>query len=723
MRLPLAARRLPVLAAAVATLATVLVSAAPPASAGPDVRRLAGPDRFSTAVAISRASHPTGAPVALLTTGATFPDALAGGPAAAKLRGPVLLVGKESVPPVVLEELRRLRPQRVLLLGGTGAVSDTPVAQLEQEGLDVERLAGAGRYDTAALVSQQAFDPGAGVVYVATGLDYPDALAGAAAASRVGAPVLLVGRDDVPPATAAELARLQPERIVVLGGAGAVSARVEADLASYAPAVARIAGPDRFATAAAVARATPGTPRGIYLATGQGFADALAGGPAAGAAQAPVLLVRPGCIPGPVHVEMERTGYPPVTLLGGPAALGLGVAELRPCFRFPDGELAPGVTLSTISDPRGPWSGKVVSVAPSAVWRLDTVLAQDALPGLETTSSIARRTGALVAINGDFALAGGRPAHAFAKDGRLLQTPQLLGRNVAVESRSGAPHLGFASVDVAFEVASSATRAPVAKVNSGPSGSDALAVTTREGGVLAPEPANSCAARLQPAGAPFVDGAGRAAQTYAVGEVRCDGTSPSGAGDLVSAPRGGRWAPLVQGLVAGESVRVAWSLGWRDVLDAIGGNPTLMEGGRVVEGNVSGTDAFSARNPRTAVGYRPDGTVLLVTVDGRGADGSVGMTLRELAQLFVRLGASDALNLDGGGSTTMVIGREVQNSPSDGPERAVSSALVLKAGSRPSGSLSTMATRTAPVVEHPDAEARLLSDPGSTGGLQEHLSG
>ena len=381
-----------------------------------------------------------------------------------------------------------------------------------------------------------------------------------------------------------------------------------------------------------------------------------------------------------------------------------------------------GVTLRTISDPRGPWSGKVVSVGPSAVWRLDTVLAQDALPGLETTSSIARRTGALVAVNGDFALAGGRPAHAFAKEGRLLQTPQLLGRNVAVEARSGAPHLGFPTVDVDLHLPERGTTAPITRVNSGAAGSEALALTTREGGSAAPEPASSCAARVQPSGTATLDATGRAVVPYDVVDVRCDGTSPPGAGDLISASRGGRWAPLVQSLLVGEPVRVSWSVGWRDVLDTIGGNPTLLEGGRVVEGNVSGTDGFSARNPRTAVGYRPDGTVLLVTVDGRGADGSVGMSLRELAQLFVRLGASDALNLDGGGSTTMVIGREVQNSPSDGPERPVSSALVLRAGSRPSGSFSTTATRSGPVVRHPDAEARQLSDPGSTGGLQDHLA-
>jgi hypothetical protein len=126
------------------------------------------------------------------------------------------------------------------------------------------------------------------------------------------------------------------------------------------------------------------------------------------------------------------------------------------------------------------------------------------------------------------------------------------------------------------------------------------------------------------------------------------------------------------------------------------------------------------------VGHRADGTVLLVTVSGRGADGSVGMTLRELAGLFVRLGASDALNLDGGGSTTMVIGGELQNVPSDGLERAVSSALVLSGGAPPAGAqatepvepvepLSTPVPMTRP--EQRAVQDAQLADPGSTGGL------
>jgi putative cell wall-binding protein len=725
--------RLLALLAGLAVLgALLLLAVATPATAGPEVRRLGGDDRYTTAVAISRASHPRGAAVAVVTTGASFPDALAGGPAAAALGGPVLLVGRDRVPPVVLDELRRLQPTRVLLLGGTSALSDEVQAELVRAGLDVERLAGDSRYETAARVSQRAFPSLEPLVYVATGADYPDALAGAAAAGRAGAPVLLVAPDRLPAATADELTRLQPQEVVVLGGPGAVSTRVEQQLAAYAPTVRRIAGEDRYATAAAIARATPGRPDAVLLATGRGFADALAGGPAAAAANAPVLLVPGTCIPGPVHVEMKRHDYPPVTLLGGATVLTPEVARLRPCFQVPDGELTPGVTLTSIRDPRGPWSIKLVEVAPSGIWRLDPMLAQDALPGLETVGSMARRTDAVVAVNGDFtdvaAGAGGRPLHAYAQNGRLLQAApslELLGANFAVESREGVPRLGAPTVDVGFH--SPGSRVAVTRINRGASDSGSIALTTPEAGPVAPVPGDSCALRLRTRGGPELLGSGRVTQGYEILDSGCSSAPMTGAGDVVTTPLGGRWDPLFRSLTPGQVVSVSWTPGWPDVLDILGGHPRLLEEGAVRTDDVSGTDAFSQRNPRTAIGYRPDGTVLLVTVDGRGADGSVGMSLRELASLFVRLGASDALNLDGGGSTTMVIGGEVQNSPSDGPERPVSSALLIRSGSAPAGGMSTQSRSEPapppaplPAQEQARAEQAHRSDPGSAAGLLEH---
>jgi hypothetical protein len=143
-----------------------------------------------------------------------------------------------------------------------------------------------------------------------------------------------------------------------------------------------------------------------------------------------------------------------------------------------------------------------------------------------------------------------------------------------------------------------------------------------------------------------------------------------------------RWAALRPGAV-GE-----FALGLFPVQprEAVGGHPVLLRRGAVTaDVDTAGTEAFRGVNPRTAVGVAADGALLFVTVDGRQPGHSEGTTLRETAELLRALGAVEALNLDGGGSTTMVVrgpgGRlRVMNRPSDATgERPVANALALRA--------------------------------------------
>jgi len=188
------------------------------------VTRLAGSDRYATAAAISAATFPSsGVPVAYVATGLNYPDALAGSVAAARAGGPLLLVTRDTVPAATATELARLKPARIVILGSTGVVGSTVESKLRTYAPSVTRLAGSDRYATAAAISAATFpSSGVPVAYVATGLNYPDALAGSVAAARAGGPLLLVTRDTVPAATATELARLKPARIVILGSTGVV---------------------------------------------------------------------------------------------------------------------------------------------------------------------------------------------------------------------------------------------------------------------------------------------------------------------------------------------------------------------------------------------------------------------------------------------------------------------------------------------------------------------
>ena len=182
----------------------------------------------------------------------------------------------------------------------------------------------------------------------------------------------------------------------------------------------------------------------------------------------------------------------------------------------------------------------------------------------------------------------------------------------------------------------------------------------------------------------------------------------------------------------GSKVVFGWSLGWPDVFDTVGGNPTLIENGRVQKQSIKGNSSFVAgRHPRTAVAYNSrTHRLFFVTVDGRQPNYSRGMTLAGLTYfLRRRLGATDALNVDGGGSTTMVVNGKLKGRPSDGSERWVSSAIVVLPGNDPGEQLGTGMSSEQSFAATPPTELQsiespldeMIQDPASVGGLADWL--
>ena len=192
---------------------------------------------------------------------------------------------------------------------------------------DVYRLSGSDRFATSAQISSRTFPSGAHTVYIASGLDFPDALSAAALAGAADAPLLLVSRSSVPSAILRELRRLDPDRIVVAGGSGVVTSSVISTLRGVAPRVDRVAGANRYDTSRRLALDSYGGAGApvVYLATGSGYADALAAGPAAASVDAPVVLrdsraaAPPGHGPGRDRRRYGRrlVGHPAVALRGG----------------------------------------------------------------------------------------------------------------------------------------------------------------------------------------------------------------------------------------------------------------------------------------------------------------------------------------------------------------------------------------------------------------------
>lgn len=300
--------------------------------------RVAGTDRYSTSVSASIRAFPDpeSVDVVVLATGDSWPDALGGSGLAGAVRGPLLLTGGSLLPDSVRDEILRLEPARVLVIGGDAAVSESVIRQVREAGVGaVERIAGGDRYETAALVAVRAvreveaaggtFD---GTAYVTTGEQFPDALAISPVAAFRRRPVLLVRSDALPQVTWAALAELGVEHAHIVGGETAVGAVVNAAVAESSVTVERIAGIDRYATALAVVEHA--TAEGLSLsqpgvATGAAFPDALAAGPALGLSATPnVLLLSPPSGLSPelyTLLSINSAEIDTVYFYGGPAAL------------------------------------------------------------------------------------------------------------------------------------------------------------------------------------------------------------------------------------------------------------------------------------------------------------------------------------------------------------------------------------------------------------------
>lgn len=186
-----------------------------------DISRLFGDNRYETAVAISEGTE---SDVVYVATGQNFPDALTAAAVAGHEGAPVLLAQVNNLPNVTAAALADIAPSEIILVGGEPAVSAAVEAELAAIA-PVTRIAGEHRYETAALLAER-IDSTDGV-YLATGLNFPDALTGSALAGHQGSPVLLVQPTFAPNHTIEQLERLTPRTVFLLGGEGAIGHEVE----------------------------------------------------------------------------------------------------------------------------------------------------------------------------------------------------------------------------------------------------------------------------------------------------------------------------------------------------------------------------------------------------------------------------------------------------------------------------------------------------------------
>lgn len=187
------------------------------------VERIAGDNRILTAAQIAeRVVEDSGSKTAFLVNGFVFPDGLTIGSPAAIAGSPVLFTGKDTLPKETLDALTDMDIENVTIVGGTFVVSPDVEAKLVSEGFKVDRIEGATRYETALEVAEQMFETPRYVI-IATGANFPDALAGGSLATNFNAPLLLVQEDEVTEDVLNYLTAKGVKKVFVLGGEAIIS--------------------------------------------------------------------------------------------------------------------------------------------------------------------------------------------------------------------------------------------------------------------------------------------------------------------------------------------------------------------------------------------------------------------------------------------------------------------------------------------------------------------
>ncbi len=311
------------------------------------------------------------------------------------------------------------------------------------------------------------------------------------------------------------------------------------------------------------------------------------------------------------------------------------------------------------------------------LYGLKPVLSNGAATGRERVTSMQRRAEAsatVAGVNGDlFTWADGIPSSGLIQDGVLRTTPH------PKRSMLGVDAVGNLRVDRIAMLGTwqgSGPRRPIQLINR-PPGPNGTTLYTPSYGSTTPTGNGVFEAVL----APFPSATPNADLVGFVSENRRGGT-PIPPGGAVLAARGTQAQRMAVEAVTADtvSVRLVLRPEWRDVPEALGGGPELIRQGRPIfrPNEDFGTYHLNRRHPRTAVGQRSDGRIVMLVVDGRRPGYSSGMTNFELAQSMARLGVVTASALDAGGSSTMAFDGELLSRPSDsGGERLVSEALLV----------------------------------------------
>jgi len=282
------------------------------------IQRLSGDNRYETSVEVSEKNFKS-ADTVVLASGQNIADALVASSYADIEEAPILLTNKNSISDEVLDEIERLKADKVVIVGGQSSISSSVESRLKKEDIKVTRIAGSDRFDTSDKLSQEVsrLSKKSSQAILVNGYKNIDALSVSSLATKEELPILLNGRNALNMSVKNRLKQINVNKVYIIGGNNSISSDVEKELKRMQISVVRLSGTDRYETSANIAKYAYKDFDEAIIASGENPVDALAASTLTGKKEAPILLTNRNKIPKSIKKIIEDMDIGKITIVGG----------------------------------------------------------------------------------------------------------------------------------------------------------------------------------------------------------------------------------------------------------------------------------------------------------------------------------------------------------------------------------------------------------------------
>lgn len=282
------------------------------------IQRLSGDNRYETSVEVSEKNFKS-ADTVVLASGQNIADALVASSYADIEEAPILLTNKNSISNEVLDEIERLKADKVVIVGGQSSISSSVESRLKKEDIKVTRISGSDRFDTSDKLSQEVsrLSKKSSQAILVNGYKNIDALSVSSLATKEELPILLNGRNALNMSVKNRLKQMNVNKVYIIGGNNSISSDVEKELKRMQISVVRLSGTDRYETSANIAKYAYKDFDEAIVASGENPVDALAASTLTGKKEAPILLTNKNKIPKSIKKIIEDMDIGKITIVGG----------------------------------------------------------------------------------------------------------------------------------------------------------------------------------------------------------------------------------------------------------------------------------------------------------------------------------------------------------------------------------------------------------------------